>query len=166
VVLCLMVDVINLVHHANSYDGRSSVIPHKTEGLIIKIAEVTIGNQRRIVNVSRTLRTFFKKSSQEFSWNDMITTALTQSQHLSHKPCILKSIRNARPLSYSKVFFMPGCNVNKRFENCLLVDKLCPWILFFVMVHTVLHVFTIVIVFGVFPSHDVDVGVLVSRWVW
>jgi hypothetical protein len=44
-VSCFMVAVIDLGHHVNSYDSPSAVIPQRTDGLTIKITEVTPGNQ-------------------------------------------------------------------------------------------------------------------------
>ena len=55
----IVVAVIDLGHRVMSYDSRSAVISQRTEGLILKIA-VTAGSQLRFINVSGTLRTFFK----------------------------------------------------------------------------------------------------------
>jgi hypothetical protein len=56
--------VIDLGHHVKSYDGLSASIPQRTEGLIVKMAEITVAwkliELNRFINVSRT---FFKKSS-------------------------------------------------------------------------------------------------------
>jgi hypothetical protein len=39
-----MVAVIDLGHCVKCYDSQSAVIPQRTEGLIMKIAEVTAGS--------------------------------------------------------------------------------------------------------------------------
>jgi hypothetical protein len=44
-VSCFKVAVFDLGHHVKSYYSPSAVIPQRTDGLTIKITEVTPGNQ-------------------------------------------------------------------------------------------------------------------------